>query len=646
MRKSNLDFHSTLHRDSPISNRTHPSIEQTEHRFPYVAGHRYEFRVVPAQGVELAVRSRGGGQRRANSQGPKGEPPTGLHVVFSVTSSYTKGARLRQEDALGLSLPTFEAPACSSQEPKQPQPSPASTSDTPPTTSVSRGVAESDPHSADVQRPPSAGVAAAIIAPCLSPPKAAPRATIGIAAPSAPIPPAVPKGLAETSSKISAASVGGGHAESFKQERYENASPYGRDSGVEREGPHRPASGIERARRDSLDHNTRINERYFQASPVPHKAAGRSPGRVLSENLAIHPNSTQQRGGGGAGGPVTVKSKTSAWEHQRVTPSSSTPVDALPTLPYIRSHVDYVSPHTEFEQHMPSTGMGSYEPRDAAGAGRFIRSPGYYAHDPPIQKKDHIMSGGGDEPHTRYHPPPPREERYNAPPRYHHPGYFSDGQRSSGLPGRQQRDGHSSEPKAGGHQISRAYNWSTGSGHRWGEPREEREPKRSTSRNNPRSRWKEDHDQGWTGKPKQEPRFAAGHAYRPIAGRGGNTEADSVRQHRSDYGGGRRNDFSCLPDSRRGGLRYGGGFPPSGRGPMKVTRNVDALSDPSRGRTVAREEVMMGIGGRKETTEVRRMEEGSHQAHFRGGYSERLATDGQARRELDSAVHDEPVRNQ
>lgn len=79
---------------------------------------------------------------------------------------------------------------------------------------------------------------------------------------------------------------------------------------------------------------------------------------------------------------------------------------------------------------------------------------------------------------------------------------------------------------------------------------------------------------------------------------------------------------------------------------MKVTRNVDALSDPSRGRTVAREEVMMGIGGRKETTEVRRMEEGSHQAHFRGGYSERLATDGQARRELDSAVHDEPVRNQ
>ncbi len=608
---------------------------QTDHRFPYVAGHRYEFRVVPSQGVELAIRGSGDGQRTSNSQGSKVEfPAADLQVVFSVTSSYAKGARLRREDAAGLSLPTFEAPGYNSQQPKQPQTPPAATRDTPPTASVSCHATD-DPPSAVVQRPPSSGVAAAIIAP--SQPQVAPRATVGTPAPTAatPVPPAVPKALVETWSNRAAARTESGHAKGFEVKRQApNAVSGERENNAERGGLQWPGSGVERERRDSRDHLTGSNERYLRESPVPHKAGGRSPRRALAENLAVYPYHTPQLGERGAEGPMAMKRKSPAWEKQCLKPS---PVEAIPTLPYIRPHVDYASPRSAFEQHDLSTGMGRYAQRDVSGAGHFVvPSPTYYSQEPPIQRKGNIAPGGGDGPHPHYHPPPPREQKDHAPARYHHPGYFSDGQRSSALPGSQHRDGHSSEPIAREHQVSPC-NWSTGGRYRWGEPRYDREHMHSGI-NNPRNRWKEDHGEGWMGRPERDVRLAVGHAYQPAIRRGINSEAESIRL---DHGS-RKGDYDSLPDSRRGGFKYGGSLPPSGKEPGKVAA---ALSNPSRGRAMAREEVAMGRGRREEPTEVQRAEQGSHQIRKRGGYSERLATDGQKRHEFhEIVVRNEPVR--
>eukprot|EP00752_Nemacystus_decipiens_P001794 g1733.t1 len=139
---------------------------QTDHRFPYVAGHRYEFQVEPAQGVELTVR--GGGDRLAtpSSQGSKADnPATGLHVVFSVTSAYTKEARLGCKDAALSSLPTFEAPsAYNSQQPDESQSSTAATASAPVTAAESnfstKLAPEQKPTPADVRRSPSPSVAA------------------------------------------------------------------------------------------------------------------------------------------------------------------------------------------------------------------------------------------------------------------------------------------------------------------------------------------------------------------------------------------------------------------------------------------------------------------------------------------------------
>lgn len=570
---------------------------------------------MPSQGVELAIRGSGDGQRTANSQGSKVDTPaTGLQVVFSVTSSYAKGARLRREDAVGLSLPTFEAPGYNSQ--------PATTKYTPPTASVSSDATESDPHSADVQRPPSAGVAAAMIAPCISQPQVAPRATVGIPAPTpaAPVPPAVPEAPAETSSNRATARIERGRAKGFEQKEHAGSAASGdHENDVERGGLYRPGSGIERDRRDSRDHNTSSHERCLRESPAPPKAVRRSPRRALAETLAVYPYHTPQFGERGAERPMAMKRKSPAWEQQRLPP---TPVEALPTLPYIRRHVGYASPRSAFEQHDLPTGMGRYAPRDVLGPGHVVvRSPTHYSQ-PPIQREGQIASGGGNEPHARYRSPPPLEQKY------HHPGYFSDGQRSSALP-------ESQEPIARENQISQ-YNWSTGGRYQWGERREDGEHTHSGF-NNPRNRWKEDHGEGWTERSERDIRLAVGHAYQPVIGRGINSEAKSIRL---DHGG-RKDDRNSLPDSRRGGFKYGGSLPPSGKEPTKVAA---ALSDPSRGRAMERGEVAIGRGGREEPIHVQRTEQGPHQFRKRGGYSERLATGSRARHEFDKIVVREPVR--
>lgn len=144
------------------------SCGQTDHRFPYVAGHRYEFRVVTTPGVELTVR--GAGRHEAAAPEASREesemPRAGLQVVFSVTSAYAEGARLRDADAERLSLPSFEAPASSQPTKAIPPPEkPPSVLD------ACRDIHHpSSPRESPAGRPPSASLASALLAPCLSPP--------------------------------------------------------------------------------------------------------------------------------------------------------------------------------------------------------------------------------------------------------------------------------------------------------------------------------------------------------------------------------------------------------------------------------------------------------------------------------------------
>ena len=90
----------------------HGIAVQTDHRFPYVTGHRYEFQAVPAQGVQLAMHG-GDAQRTADSGGAeKSATSVGLDVVFSVMSAHSEEAKLCKTDVLRFSLPTFQAPTC------------------------------------------------------------------------------------------------------------------------------------------------------------------------------------------------------------------------------------------------------------------------------------------------------------------------------------------------------------------------------------------------------------------------------------------------------------------------------------------------------------------------------------------------------
>lgn len=95
---------------------------QTDHRFPYVEGHRYEFRVVPTQGIALTARRResiepreravhecdDSSQRETVPHGRTEAVHTGLQVSFSIVAAYKANDRLRSADAMRLCAPPIE----------------------------------------------------------------------------------------------------------------------------------------------------------------------------------------------------------------------------------------------------------------------------------------------------------------------------------------------------------------------------------------------------------------------------------------------------------------------------------------------------------------------------------------------------------
>lgn len=618
-----------------------PNVRQTDHRFPFVDGHRYEFQVEPAQGVELAVRGGGDGQGTSTPQGSKVEnPTTGLHVVFSVTSAYTEGARLCRKDAIRSSLPTFEAPpACNSQRPKEPQSSSAATtpacSSAAENNSSTQRVPEQNLTSTDVRRSPSPSSATALVAPCVSPPPAgtdnlaALRASTetSVPTPRAPAPTATAKALAGKSSNRMVARVGGGPAKGFAQDgALQNSAPGDQVHAVERKGQLWRGSGFENERRDGRERNATRSDQDLRerSSAVRATAGGSSPRSFVTASPAMYPYDAQQyreiapEGAtammGGDQPSIGGSKWNPAWEQQR-----------LPTLPYIRRHVDHTSPRSASEQHNPSGGAGSFTARDSiAGADRFVRPPGYFVHEPPIQRKRQVVvaSEVEDESRTGYHPPA-REQTLYAPPRVYHPGYVASDVHSSVATGRE----HDMPPDTR----------SAGGGSHWGKRRDDRE---QPSESDNRIRWRENDDEGWARKSEHHISLPTGHAYQPSTERG-HTRGEDPRRYRPDHGG-RMHNASSLSDSSRRRYKYGNGLPPSGKESAKMVGA--ALSDPSRGRTLARGGAGMGRGRREEQRGAELTGHAGYDVR-NGGYSERpfLATDSQARRGVDNIASRESV---
>lgn len=464
---------------------------------------------MPAQGVELAVRGSGDGQGSEAREGPKGEAPaTGLHVVFSVTSAYTKGARLCHEDALRSSLPSFEAtPANNFQQLEESRPSPETASDTPSATSACSATADNSSSALrppatnpagliSDRRPPSSGLAIAPIAPCLSTPpiaKGCPSATRPGVEKTAPTgtraTAAVPKVLARSPSNTTTGRTEGGSVGGVVEGELSQKGGHGgrpdRLAGVTRADQNRPGYGRDSGRRDSRERTTGDSGRCLrdQLSPIPPKSgsplgletrdlAKKATGDrgsthiVMADNPAADPYHAQQRRERGAdriigmvGGenPSTGRLRwNSAWEQQDLAPPSpeSAPVPPTshrPTLPYIQRHVDNASPQSAFGHQDSSGGWGKSDtPRDTSvGGDSYIRPPEYYAHEPPVQRNWHEPPGRAeDKSFLRYHRPV-REQRHHAFPRHGgHQGYFSDGQRDTEPPTRH-RSGEATRGRGG-----------------------------------------------------------------------------------------------------------------------------------------------------------------------------------------------------
>lgn len=675
---------------------------------------------MPAQGVELAIRGSGDGQGSAAHQGPKGEAPaTGLHVVFSVTSAYTKGARLCHEDAVRSSLPRFEAtPADNFHQPKESHPLPITTSDTPSATPACFSTAENNSSAlrppaikpaglTSDQRPPTSGVAIAPIAPCLSTPPIAedrPAATlpdIEMAAPTGnQATAAVPIALPRSPSNTTAARVEGGSNGGVVEGEFSQQSGHGghgdRLAGITTTDQHRPGYGGDSGRRDNRERTTGGNGRYLRdhSSPIPPKSdsplglgnrnptkklagGGRSTHTVMADNPASDPYQTQQRrergenriGMVGGENPSTGRLRwNSAWEQQDLPPPSpeSAPVPPAShrsTLPYIQRHVDNASPQSAFG-HQGSSGWGESDtPRDTSvGGDRYIRPPGYYAHEPPVERKWHEVPGRADDKsQLRYHRAI-REQRHHAAPRHGgHRGYFSDGQRDTESPPRHLSGeairGRGGVFTGGVDRNQRRYPdkhppGAIGTDHRlqpgnripWGVNGVQHPPRAGDNR---RSRWREEDDEGWTriGPPDLR-RKSEQDVYRQ--GGGPNGEEDP-RRYRSDNRG-RRNKVPSLSDSRRGGYKYGGGLPPSGNPCWEQTKTAAAvaasaaLSEPSRESAVAKARIVTGGEGREEPSDGELEEQEAYYARKRGSYSRPLASDRQAKMGVENVGGSELVR--
>ncbi|CAN0351128.1 unnamed protein product, partial [Ectocarpus sp. 12 AP-2014] len=624
---------------------------QTDHRFPYVAGHRYEFRVAPAQGVELAVRGGGGGEGRQGaeaSQGCAANTSSGLHVVFSVTSAFSKGARVCHKDAMRLSLRTFDAPTANgSRQPTKPKFPPTAMTRDPPTPSTLAAAAtaaadegisaprrpslKEQDHASDQRRTPSPSLAAALLAPCLSPPPevkhshligTAPRdepsaPTAGVQPPAAAPKTPQPSSSTRTAAAAAAAAEGGGVRGGVRGGPVQSAETSGgnQSAGVATRGQRQPGSGVDPA-----------SAPYVTASGRPPPSGMEGATYPSAERLRWNP----------------------AWEQQRLLPPSpSAPVEMLPpshapSLPHIRRHVDSssssASPRSTFRQLEPSGVARSHHvPRDPAigPPHRYVLPPGYRAHEHPVQSKRYV--GAEDEPGTkaaRHYYQSAHEERHHGAPRYHHHRYISDGQRDVASPGHQAGEGvreleWNRDRRNDRHASGRGYHVSP-------------QQAQANSEGRRPSRWKDEEEDGedWTrnGRPgltrrsaPQQDSLAAGGGDRygsPAATRGGHNGEEYPRPYRFHHG--RKHKASPQSDDNIGGYKHGGGcLLPSGKARWEPSKTVGAAVSPdtSRRRMVVAAGVAMGRKAAGEQSAFELTEEEAFHVRNGGGHLESLIAD-------------------
>lgn len=410
---------------------------QTDHRFPYVAGHRYEFRVESAQGVELAGR----GEDAAASDGSTTAKGPGLKVVFSVMSTYTEGERLNKADAERMFLPAFE-PLPVNSMPNTPN---TTTLDAASHLSSSTGVAagRNAPHLylPLEKRPTAKETEASTVTPMpeMLVPAAAPRSV-------ATIPPnAVVSGPGLTNDLGGQGGESHPNAESDERYRY----PWtGIATAAAATVPLRSASGIEAthigtrhnegARYDSFlrpeaGGSSRIGERIGReqgdSEGLPHATRAPNPYALprtqnidRPHDVNIGPTRGEREGWQRGDNSEEQLAWNPAWEHAASSQTS-------PSLPYIRQRAE-MSPRS-------ALGQQNLQKNRAQLAGA-IGFHGHLPYAPEPTSTDRHVGGNGEAPPYSHRLAPevsstyddrPSHMQHNATPPYRRRG-FDEGRRS------------------------------------------------------------------------------------------------------------------------------------------------------------------------------------------------------------------------
>ncbi|CAM9971703.1 unnamed protein product, partial [Hapterophycus canaliculatus] len=507
----------------------------TDHRFPYVAGHRYEFQVVPAQGVELAVRGNVDRQGAAASRLSQSKkiPIKGLHVVFSVTSAYSKGARLCEKDAMQVSLPTFEATS-----PEDAENDPAT-------------VASFVPAATKITQSSSTFVASAEGS-CSSP---NPRLQ-------------APGSAGDTRSSKGAVAE-------------ELGSPYVSPPPVGAGYLNTPQSGVEASGQRSLDPapGPVLKAPAVHSSDIIH-------GGNMPSNFATRPSHSETIAGMIQGDKALAGRLrwNPAWEKQDLLQSSFTPAQAsrqkyASTLPNIRRHLEQTSPRSGFYPQESSGYEGiSSRMNSVVGGDGYVRPTGYSSHDLSVQSTQHEVPGGaGDETQAlRYHQSA-RDQQHNAPPVYYErvvvsPGPYGAGSTPEAVRNQRQHFDKTSTAAVGG-----GSNWErrrddmfVGASHGEGQ---------ANTGNYEHGRWRGQgsEGQGRNGGPElrrsEQGVSQAGHHYTTGEGQNGDGGLKCHRFHHSSE----RGKGPSFPgrSNGRGGYMHGGGIlPQPGESPWERTKTM------------------------------------------------------------------------
>lgn len=438
---------------------------QTDHRFPYVVGHRYEFQAVPAQGVQLAIHG-GDAQGTADSAGSnKNETSVGLDVVFSVMSAYSEEAKLCKTDALRLSLPAFQAPTCL--PPKTTTTTPVKTAgDISTASSAARDTTSStlprpsqDHRRPDCRSPSPARVSAALAGPCnilspssaehadsanqrssITPTQAGAETAVASRSPTRSLPGRTMAGVRSGTAE-GPAQGGPLRKEPPRDEKHGDyystriaeagQSGFGVEVGVDNE--HRS--------KQELDTTTRERDSRYHRSPVPtellRNTAGangnveevtqRTVGSERYANVDVAANAADRSAPQSStlttgppidfprrdipvpettGGHSAARLKWNpAWERQP--PSAAAPAPSQSSLPYIRQQA---GARSAFGGH---DSVGSRTPRDAFTRDRLGggHSPPYEPE--PMRRKRHTAVEGGGEATPPYRRPRPTHEAHH-----------------------------------------------------------------------------------------------------------------------------------------------------------------------------------------------------------------------------------------